>query len=398
LLYVVKNPFTKDAYIDYQLLEELSYIQLEVGDDLIDLEIEYIKRIINKIKSDPEPLEEKAIELSLWTNVLNMAKNGRRVGCGITALADMLAAIGIKYDSKEALSIIDKVMYTKMLGELKATINLAKMYGPFKGWNKNLEYEFDKKGDPIKGKNEFYQFLLETYPEQVKDMCIFGRRNVNWSTIAPVGTTSIVTKAIKYPNVSSGCEPQFGLWYFRNKKVETDNVPFDYVDEVGIRWKQFPVIMGAFKDYIEIKYGRTDFDSLTKEELQKYYEESPWHNALAADIDWRKRVEIQAVLQKYTTSAISSTINLPKNIEESVISDIYMYAWKKGLKGITCYRDGSKGNVLTHEAIGTKTEFGYTDAPKRPKELNADLIELKSYIDPALITEIKLATVLYLPS
>lgn len=378
LLRIVKNPFTQNAEIDFDLLYKLSYTQLEVGDDLIDLEIEYIQRIIDKVKSDPEPDNEKESEIFLWENVLRIAKDGRRIGCGITALADMLAALGIKYDSDEALNIVDKVMFTKMKAELNATIDLAIKYGSFKGWDKNLEFELDENGLPIKGKNEFYQFLLETYPKEVSRMIIYGRRNINWSTIAPVGTTSIITLGIKYPNVSSGCEPQFGLWYFRNKKAEGINDPYDYIDEVGIKWKQFPVMMGAFKDYIEIKYGIRDFDNLSKEDLQKFYEESPWHNALADNIDWKKRVEMQAILQKYTTSAISSTINLPKDVKEGVISDIYMYSWKKGLKGITVYRDGSKGNVLTKEAITKKDKFGYNDALKRPKELEADYYSIAS--------------------
>lgn len=362
LLAIVDNPFTKDAAINYSRLYEYSYIQMEIGDDLIDLEIEYLQRIIDKINSDPEDESTKAIELKLWTNVLEMAKNGRRVGGGITALADMLAAIGIKYDSNEALEVIEKVMNTKFKAELNASIDLAIKYGTFKGWDANLE----------KNGNDWYRFVEKEFPEEWERMQIFGRRFINWSTIAPVGTTSIITKGIKYPNVSSGCEPQFSLYYFRNKKVDSDKDPFDYIDEVGIKWKQFPVMMGAFKDWIEINNPNFDFNKTTKEELDLLFTQSPWFGCTANDIDWKKRIEIQSILQKYTTSAISSTINLPKTVKESTISDIYIYAWKKGLKGITCYRDGSKGNVLSHEAFNSN-KFEYKDAVKRPKDLECEI-------------------------
>lgn len=364
LLAVVDNPFTKNATINYSRLYDYSYIQMEIGDDLIDLEIEYLQRIIDKINSDPEDESTKAIELKLWTNVLQMAKNGRRVGGGITALADMLAAINIKYDSEKALEVVDKVMKTKFKAELNASIDLVIKYGTFVGWDPIIE----------ENGNDWYNFVKNEFPDEWERMQIFGRRFINWSTIAPVGTTSIITKGINYPNVSSGCEPQFSLYYFRNKKVEKDTDPFDYVDEVGIKWKQYPVMMGAFKDWLLIHTNSQDldFDSLSKEALDMYFKESPWYGCTANDISWEKRIEMQSILQKYTTSAISSTINLPKDVKEEVISNIYMYAWKKGLKGITCYRDGSKGNVLSHEAFNSN-KFEYVDAVKRPKSLNCDV-------------------------
>jgi ribonucleoside-diphosphate reductase alpha chain len=211
--------------------------------------------------------------------------------------------------------------------------------------------------------------LAQEFPKQALRMVVSGRRNVNWSTIAPTGTLSILAKAILYPNISSGCEPQFDLWYFRNKKVDA-NEPYDWIDEVGIRWKQYPVLMGAFKAWIVTTYGDVDFNELSKDTLEEYYKNSPWYKSTANDIDWKKRIDMQAVLQKYTTSAISSTINLPSDVKESVISDLYMYAWEKELKGITCYRDGSKGGVLVKES--KKEGFDYKDAVKRPKVLIGD--------------------------
>jgi ribonucleotide reductase alpha subunit len=366
---VVTNPF-KGGEVDFEKLYQNSYEQLLLGDDLVDLECIYIQRIIDKIIQDPEPEEEKAIELSLWEKVLDMARSGRRVGCGITGLADMLAAVGLKYDSEEALELTEKVMATKMQAELDATIDLAERYGPFKGWDPALEYILDKEGSPVAGRNEFYEFLLDTYPEQVERMCKVGRRNVNWSTIAPVGTLSIITKAIKYPNISSGCEPQFALYFFRNKKV-SDGEAFDFKDEVGIKWKTYPIMMGAFKDWIEITKG-VPAENFTKDQIEELYKISPWYGSTSAEIDWKKRIDMQAILQKYTTSAISSTINLPNSVKEETISELYLYAFEKGLKGITCYRDGSKGGVLVTEKK-TTTSFEYKDAPKRPKELPGEL-------------------------
>lgn len=368
LIRSIKNPFTERAELDEEYLYWASYTLMEIGDDLIDLEIEYIQRIIDKIKSDPEDEKTKAIELDLWINVLDMAKSGRRIGCGITALADMLAAINLKYDTQEALDFTEKVMRIKFKAELDAAMDLAEKYGTFEGWDPNLE----------KDGNDWYRFVEKEFPEEWSRMQKVGRRFVNWSTIAPVGTTSIITKAIKNYNVSSGCEPQFGLWFFRNRKVDSKNDSYDFIDEVGIKWKQYPVIMGAFKDYLEIKYNITDINNLKQEDLQKYYEESPYYKALADEISYENRVKMQAILQKYTTSAISSTINLPKDVKEEVISDIYIKAWQNGLKGITVYRDGSKGGVLVKEAISKTDKFGYTDARKRPKELQGDYYSVTS--------------------
>lgn len=362
LIRVIKNAFTKDAILDEDELYRLSYLLMEIGDDLIDLEIEYLQRIIDKIKSDPEDESIKAIELELWENVLDMAKSGRRIGGGITALADMLAALNLKYDSDEALLMVEKVMKIKFKAELDAAIDLAIKYGPFEGWDPTVE----------KDGNDWYRMVETEFPEQWERMQIYGRRFINWNTIAPVGTTSCITKCIEYFNVSSGCEPQFFLYFFRNKKAEKDGDPFDYIDEVGIKWKQFPIIMGGFKDWLKINYNITDFDSLSKKQLDEYYELSPWFKATANDISWEKRIDMQSILQKYTTSAISSTINLPNDVKEEVISDIYLYASQKGLKGITCYRDGSKGGVLVHDKIKTN-KFEYRDAEKRGKEIDGEL-------------------------
>lgn len=373
----VKNPFTKEAEIDFDLLYKMAYEQMRLGDDLVDLEIEYIDRILGKIESDDLPDEEKAIEKTLWEKVKDMAMSGRRVGCGITALGDMIAALGLKYDSEEALAIVDKVMAKKMGAELDCNIDLAILRGTFEGWDKNKEYESYKLEDDfaILGKNQFYTSILENFPEKAYRMYKHGRRSVNWNTIAPGGSMSIMTQT-----TSSG-EPIFMPYYMRRKKINPDEegVRVDFKDQSGDTWQEFAVVHPKFKEWmiVNIKPGATHteeaFSKLTKEDLQKAFEISPWYKSTANDIDWVKRVEMQSILQKYTTSAISSTINLPNDVSEGEVAEIYMEAWKQGLKGVTVYRDGSRSGVLVSENATEEDKFESKNAPKRPKVLEADV-------------------------
>lgn len=330
----VNKPFTKEAEIDYKKLYEVSYEHCRLGDDLVDLELKYIQRIIDKIKSDPEPDKIKRQELELWENSYKKAQEGRRVGLGITALSDMLAALGLKYDSDEALKITDKVMYTKMEAELDCIIDLAILRGTFDGWQKELEFLTDADNELCSGTNNFYHNLLIKFPEQAKRMYKYGRRSVNWSTIAPTGSVSILTQT------SSGCEPLFQPFYMRRKKINPGEagVRVDFVDEVGDSWQEFPVLHPRFKDwmigYIGL-HGGYSVSDYSERELQKLFEKSPWYKATANDIDWQRRNEIQAILQRYTTNAISSTINLPSTVTEEEVSKIYFDGWKLGLKGTT---------------------------------------------------------------
>lgn len=377
----VKNPFTPEATVDFQLLYEMAYEQLRLGDNLVDLEIEYIDRIIGKIECDSLPHKEKAIELELWVNVRDMAVSGRRVGCGITALADMLAALGIKYDSDEGLEMIELVMGTKMAAELDAGKDLAILRGKFEGWEKVKEYGFkmDSYGKPSYGKNDFYQFLLEEYPKEVEDMCIHGRRNVNWSTIAPAGSSSIMAKTDKFFNLSSGCEPQFLPFHMRKTKVNASDpsIRVDYVDDKGDSWMEYPITMGAFKEWlvaqIEDSFSLEEKEnmifSMSEEQMNDWFKVSPWFGCTANEIDWKQRIKVQSMLQRYTTSAISSTLNLPKDVSKKTVSDIYFAAWKHGLKGVTIYREGSRKGVLTAES--SNVSFEEKDAVKRIPELKA---------------------------
>jgi len=373
----VDNAFTKEAKINEELLYKYAYEQMRLGDDLVDLEVEYIDRIIKKIKSDPEPIEEKQIDLDLWKNVSKIAKEGRRVGCGITALGDMIAALNLKYDSEEALEIVEKVMSIKMKAELDCTVDLAILRSTFTGWDKKLEFHDDGLGN-LSGKNDFYQFLSFDFPEQAERMYEYGRRNINWSTIAPAGSVSLMTQS------TSGCEPLFSPYYFRRKKINPNDkdAKIDFKDQNGDCWTEFPVLHPKFKDWMLLN-GNNPNNLVGSAEvkskiLNTLFKESPWYKSTANDIDWVKRVEMQSILQKYTTSAISTTLNLPKDITKEEVSQIYIESWKKGLKGQTIYRDGSRSGVLITESTKNKTDtFEYRDAPKRPKELPCDIHHLK---------------------
>lgn len=374
LLGVVVNPFTDNAYIDYDKLYEISYIQQRLADNIVDLEIEYVDRIIEKIKNDPEPTEIKETELELWKNIKATAKASRRTGCGFTALGDMLAALGLKYDSDEALSVINDVMKVKMRGELDCTIDLAILRGTFEGFSASEEFGIDGMvGGLTYGVNEFYEMLLKEFPEQSYKMAMYGRRNVSWSTVAPTGSVSILTQT------TSGLEPLFLPFYMRRKKVNPsdEGVRVDFVDQNGDSWTEYPILHPKFKDWLDISYSSDQVDMFlkNKEALQKAFELSPWYKATANDIDWVQRVKIQGIIQKYTTNAISSTINLPNNVSKEVVAKIYNESWKAGLKGVTIYRDGCRTGVLVAETkpkVETN-KFGYTDAVKRPKELEACL-------------------------
>ncbi len=372
----VINPFTDKAYFDYDLFYKINYEAMRLSDDLVDLELEHIQNIQLKIMLDPEPTHVKRVEMDLWDNVERIASASRRTGLGFTALGDALAALGIKYDSDEGLAEIEKICKTKLKSELDCTTDLAILRGAFKGWNKDKE--FIAQGDStIIGANAFYQMLVDEFPEEVERMRKYGRRNVSWSTVAPTGSLSIIAKAVKNPNVSSGLEPQFMPYYMRRKKVNPGDkdVRVDFTDQNGDTWQEYPVMMGAFKDWMVINQGinPADLENYDSEGIEKMFKKSPWYGATANDIDWVRRVEIQGLIQRYITHSISSTINLPKDVSKEAVAEIYFESWRKGLKGITVYRDGSRSGVLVSSTQSTvEDKFDYKDAVKRPKELSAE--------------------------
>lgn len=361
----VKDPFTDKAEFDFEKFYQINYEAMRLSDDLIDLEIEHIDRILYKLYMDPESVEVKYRELKLWNKVRETAMASRRTGLGFTALGDTLAALGLKYDSDESLEVIEQIMKTKMESELDCTIDLAILRGPFEGWDKDKEFDLIASNELV-GNNQFYNFLAENFPEQANRMYLYSRRNISFSTVAPTGSVSILTAT------SSGIEPQFQPFYVRRKKVNPgeEGVRVDFTDQNGDTWQEFPVLEPKFKEWIWITYGEPfrKIDLYSKEELQATFEQSPWYKSTANDINWIQRVKIQGIIQKYITHSISSTINLPSDVTEEEVSKIYMESWKSGLKGITVYRDGSRSGVLVSEPK-SREEFEYVDATKRPKEV-----------------------------
>jgi len=388
LFSLVVSPFTKDTHIDFKKLYEVCYIQQRLGDDLVDLEIEAIDKILAKIESDPEPEYIKSIERNLWIKIREKAKNGRRTGSGLTGIGDMLAALNIKYSSDEATQILNELMKIKMQAELDCTIDMSILRGSFVGWDNKKEFEIIngtlhyldtdlKFGNNIhykfKGKNNFYQFLTNNLPEQVKRMTQYARRNINWSTVAPTGTVSLMTQT------TSGLEPLFKAYYIRRVKVVGTDKRVDFVDQNGDMWTEHVVMHPKFKEWLRFccrdyynKYICNEDpgeENIPKEDIQIYFEQSPWYGSEANDIDWEYRIKLQAIIQKYTSNAISSTVNLPNNVSKETVKNIYIQAWKQGLKGITIYRQGSRTGVLVDDKPkDTPTKKEYTTLNKLSKE------------------------------
>jgi len=375
----VNNPFTPEANFSFNLWRDHVYKAMRLMDDLVELELKAIDKIVQKIAEDPEPQEIKQIERDTWLKLKNTGTGGRRTGLGFTGLGDTLAALGLKYDSEEALSMIESIMEAKLEAELNSTIDLAKERGAFPAWDTNLEFVGVNIGV---GCNDFFQFLLDKFPKQCREMSAFGRRNISWSTVAPTGSLSILA------GVTSGIEPLFQPYYTRRKKINPNdaNSRVDFTDKLGDKWQEFNVVHPKLKEHIKQKYYETtgnliwmsdeEINNFTEDSLKGAYKNSPYYNSCANDINWENRVKLQAVVQKYTTHSISSTINLPNDVSIDEVSKIYFSAWKNKLKGITVYRDGCRSGVLVTNK-DTKEEFSYKNAPKRPKVLPCNVHHVK---------------------
>ncbi|MBX2841192.1 MAG: adenosylcobalamin-dependent ribonucleoside-diphosphate reductase [Flammeovirgaceae bacterium] len=348
----VENPFSKEASFNFKKFYEITYESQRLMDDLVDLELEAIDKIIAKIEKDPEPDEVKQIELSTWKLLYETGKRGRRTGLGFTALADAIAALNLKIDSDEALKIIEKLMREKCRAEFDSSIDMAIERDPFHGFD--IETEM---------KSEFVQMLEKEFPHLFKRMMKHGRRNISISTVAPTGTLSMLAQT------SSGIEPVFMLSYKRRRKVnkEIENAKVSFVDDMGDSWEEFDVYHPKVKKWMEIT-GETDIAK------------SPYFGSTANEIDWLKRVKVQSIVQKYVTHSISSTINLPNDVSIEKVAEIYLESWKKGLKGITVYRDGSRSGVLVSNETKEKEvdEVSETQAPTRPDILDAKIIRFSN--------------------
>lgn len=364
--FIVGKPFTNEARIDCDLAYYLFYHGMILGDILVDLEIDAINKIIDKISKD-ETLSKKNrdTELALWNKIINSANSTRRTGIGFTGLADMLAMLNLSYTDKKALESVEKLMNIKQKAELNATIDLAILFNTFKGYDCFVE------------NNSFFDHIKQEFPDEYSRMLQFGRRNLSFSTVAPTGSISILTQT------SSGIEPVFLPFYQRKRKITNENDKVDFIDKVGVKYTTYNVIHKPLMDWILLHDKNVTEEDLLQmpiEKLQIYFEDSPWYKNCASDINYINRLKMQSVIQKYTTHSISSTLNLPKETKDSVIDNIYREAYKLNLKGVTIYRDGSRDGILT--SINTKptsTAFLETKAPKRPTSLPAklDIVTIK---------------------
>lgn len=369
--YVV-DPFTDKAHIDEELLYMHSYEAMRLADDLVDLEIEAVDKIIDTVKNDTDDTEFK-----LWSRIKETAIQGRRAGLGFTGLADAIAMLGLKYDSDEGISQVEQLMKVMFKGQLDSNIDMAIERGKFPACNISKElnpyYEVfsDREGVYSHPENEWYDALCYNFPRESERMEKYGRRNISWSTVAPTGTVSIMA------GTSSGIEPVFMPFYQRKRKCMSESDRVDYVDKVGEKYTLFTVVHPNLKRWaIEtMNYSESEVNEWSLGVWKEVWKESPYYGSTAPEIDWRQRVKLQGVVQRYITHSISSTVNLAKETTEEEIADIYIEAWKQGLKGITIYRDGCREGVLT-QVEKPKTIEG-RQAPKRPKVLEADYYQVK---------------------
>lgn len=351
----VKNPFTKKAEFDFELYKEHVGLAQRIMDDIIDLEIEKIDAIIAKINSDPEQEELKRVERNLWTNIKKKSEEGRRTGIGITAEGDMLAALGLRYGSEDATSFSVEVHKTLALEAYKSSTYLAKERGPFKIYDAEREKN-----------NPFILRMKEADPVMYNNMVKFGRRNIALLTIAPTGTTSLMTQT------TSGIEPIFSVFYKRRRKVNPNDkdVKVTFKDEVGDSWEEFNVFHHKFVEWLSLNnYDPDEVTRMDDQEIEKVIAKSPYYKATANDVDWIAKVKMQGAIQKWVDHSISVTINLPAEVKEELVSELYLTAWKSGCKGATVYRDGSRNGVLITGKPETRNE-----RPKRPKVLECDVI------------------------
>lgn len=362
--YIV-DPFTDKAHIDEELLYMHSYEAMRLADDLVDLEIEAVDRIINTVKNDTDDTEFK-----LWSKIKETAIQGRRAGLGFTGLADAIAMLGLKYDSDEGISQVGQLMKVMFKGQLDSNIDMAIERGAFPAWDVEDGGFGDEWGN-FETSNSWYDFLLSNYTKEFGKMSTYGRRNISWSTVAPTGTVSIMA------GTSSGIEPVFMPFYQRKRKCMSESDRVDYVDKVGEKYTLFTVVHPNLKKWaIEtLNYSESEVNEWSLGVWKEVWKESPYYGSTAPEIDWRQRVKLQGVVQKYITHSISSTVNLDRETTEEEIADIYIEAWKQGLKGITIYRDGCREGVLT-QVEKPKTIEG-RQAPKRPKVLEADYYQVK---------------------
>ncbi|MBN2523441.1 MAG: adenosylcobalamin-dependent ribonucleoside-diphosphate reductase [Bacteroidales bacterium] len=361
----VKESFTDKAKFDFVLFRKHVHTAQRLMDDIIDLELEKIDAILDKIGNDPEEIEIKRVERKLWENIRTKAEEGRRTGIGITAEGDMLAALGLRYGSEDATDFSIEVQKTLALEAYRSSVYLAKERGAFGIYDSHLEKD-----------NPFVQRLKHEDEDFYKDMLKYGRRNIALLTIAPTGTTSLMTQT------TSGIEPVFLPVYKRRRKVNPNDSSskIAFTDEVGDTWEEYNVFHHKFVTWLEKNgYNPEEVIDFDDERLNEVIKKSPYYKATSNDVDWLSKVKMQGEIQKWVDHSISVTINLPSDVSEDLVGQLYVTAWESGCKGVTVYRDGSRSGVLiASEKKENGTSVNEEKSYKRPKILDAEIIRFNN--------------------
>lgn len=359
----VENPFTDQASFDFDLFKKHVAAAQRIMDDIIDLELEKIDNILAKIDADPENEEIKRVEKNLWLEIRKKAREGRRTGVGITAEGDMLAGLGIKYASERGIEFSVKIHKTLAIEAYRSSVHMAKERGAFSFYDSEREKN-----------NPFIQRIKNEDEKLYFEMLEYGRRNVALLTIAPTGTTSLMTQT------TSGIEPVFLPVYKRRRKVNPNDkeVRVDYVDETGDSWEEYVVFHHRFKEWMEANGFEID-KNYTQKDLDKLVKKSPYYKATSNDIDWMSKVKMQGAVQKWVDHSISVTINLPNDATEELVGNLYLKAWEEGCKGVTVYRDGSRSGVLISNEEKKEEKNVIANFPtKRPQTLDADVVRFQN--------------------
>ena len=368
LLSYVKEPFTKKVSFDFDFFKKHVAAAQRIMDDIIDLELEKIDSILEKINADPENEEIKRVEKNLWLNIQHKANEGRRTGIGITAEGDMLAALGLRYGSEEGIEFSEKIQKILAIEAYRGSVNLARERGAFAIYDSEREKN-----------NPFVLRLKEADIELYYQMQEHGRRNIALLTIAPTGTTSLMTQT------TSGIEPVFLPVYKRRRKVNPNDkdARVDFVDEVGDSWEEYVVFHHRFKEWMLVN-GFDVTKNYSQEEMDELVEKSPYYKATSNDIDWLSKVRMQGRIQKWVDHSISVTINVPNDTSEEMVDQLYMEAWEAGCKGVTVYRDGSRSGVLisnSEKKEEVKEQQLSAFPTKRPQVLEADVVRFQNSKD-----------------
>lgn len=352
--YVV-HPFTKDAYFDMDKFRKHVQIAQRIMDDIVDLELEKIDRILQKIQQDPQSDEVKGSEYHLWEKIKHKSSQGRRTGVGITAEGDMIAAMGLRYGTPEATEFSVNVHKNLALSAYRSSVTMAQERGAFAVFDASREKN-----------NPFLLRIKEADKQLYADLQKYGRRNIACLTIAPTGTTSLMTQT------TSGIEPVFMPVYKRRRKVNPNDtdVHVDFVDEVGDSFEEYIVYHKKFLEWMNVN-GIDSTKKYTQEEIDKLVAQSPYYKATANDVDWLEKVKMQGAIQKWVDHSISVTVNLPNDVDEALVNRLYVEAWKSGCKGCTIYRDGSRAGVMISVSKSEKKQKGKEQAKDNSADQNA---------------------------